>query len=137
MKKSLSFFRFIFLAILSAFLGLHPLALAADAVQSAEETTALRKQIATLKAENESLKKENERLKQMLAQTREPKSVIPTPLGSDSTSLQNSSATPKATGYWMTTTSSKRHNSSCRYYMNSKGHPCGPNEGIACKICGG
>jgi micrococcal nuclease len=40
-------------------------------------------------------------------------------------------------GYWMTDSSSKRHNSSCRYFHNSKGHPCGPNDGVACKICGG
>lgn len=39
--------------------------------------------------------------------------------------------------YWLTTSSSKRHNSGCRYFRNSKGRECGPNEGIACKICGG
>jgi endonuclease YncB( thermonuclease family) len=39
--------------------------------------------------------------------------------------------------YWITNSSGKRHNSSCRYFHNSKGQPCGPNDGIACKICGG
>jgi len=39
--------------------------------------------------------------------------------------------------YWMTNSSSKRHNSGCRYFENSKGHYCGPNDGIPCKICGG
>ena len=39
--------------------------------------------------------------------------------------------------YWITTKSRVRHNSSCRYYENSNGRPCGPNEGRACKICGG
>jgi len=38
---------------------------------------------------------------------------------------------------WLTIKSGIRHNSSCRYYQNSKGRPCGPNEGRACKICGG
>jgi len=41
------------------------------------------------------------------------------------------------TGYWMTTSSHKRHNKNCRYYKNSKGRFCQPDEGIACKICGG
>ena len=39
--------------------------------------------------------------------------------------------------YWITTSSRKRHNSGCRYYSNSVGRLCGPNEGVACKICGG
>ena len=39
--------------------------------------------------------------------------------------------------YWITTRSGVRHNSSCRYYHNSNGRPCGPNEGRACRICGG
>ncbi len=39
--------------------------------------------------------------------------------------------------FWITSSSGKRHNSSCRYYENSKGHHCGPNDGVACKICGG
>ncbi|HEY4760264.1 MAG TPA: hypothetical protein VIH42_06770 [Thermoguttaceae bacterium] len=38
--------------------------------------------------------------------------------------------------YWITIKSGVRHNSSCRYYRNSKGRLCGPNEGRACKICG-
>jgi hypothetical protein len=41
------------------------------------------------------------------------------------------------TGYWMTNSSGKRHNKNCRYYKNSRGHICGPKDGIACKICGG
>lgn len=49
---------------------------------------------------------------------------------------------PKATeekslSHWLTTSSGKRHNSSCRYFKNSKGRASGPNEGVACKICGG
>jgi hypothetical protein len=37
----------------------------------------------------------------------------------------------------MTTSSGKRHNSSCRYYGTTKGRPCGKDEGIPCKVCGG
>lgn len=39
-------------------------------------------------------------------------------------------------GYWLSSTG-KRHNSSCRYYKSSKGHACGPKDGVACKSCGG
>ncbi len=39
--------------------------------------------------------------------------------------------------YWLTAKSGKRHNESCRYYKSSKGHPCGPDDGTPCKICGG
>lgn len=39
--------------------------------------------------------------------------------------------------YWITNSSGVRHNSSCRWYMNSNGRKCSKNEGRACKICGG
>lgn len=39
--------------------------------------------------------------------------------------------------HWITTSSGVRHNKSCRWYKNSKGRPCGPTEGRACKKCGG
>lgn len=39
--------------------------------------------------------------------------------------------------YWVTTTSGKTHNSSCRYYANSKGHFSTKGTGNNCKICGG
>lgn len=39
--------------------------------------------------------------------------------------------------YWLTTSSGIRHNSRCRHYKNSNGRSCGPNDGKACKICGG
>ena len=60
----------------------------------------------------------------------------PTPLsqGAETTAPAD---TPKESGYWMTNSSHKRHNQNCRYYKNSKGHVCGPNDGVACKICGG
>jgi hypothetical protein len=39
--------------------------------------------------------------------------------------------------HWLTTSSNKRHNSSCRWYRTSRGQPCRADEGIPCKICGG
>ena len=38
--------------------------------------------------------------------------------------------------YWITSTN-RRHNSSCRYYKNSRGEMGGKKDGIACKVCGG
>lgn len=39
--------------------------------------------------------------------------------------------------FWITTKTKVRHNSRCRYYKNSKGTTCGPDDGRECKICGG
>ena len=41
-------------------------------------------------------------------------------------------------GYWLNSKSGVRHNRSCRWFGNTtNGKPCGPNEGRACKQCGG
>ncbi len=40
-------------------------------------------------------------------------------------------------GYWLTSSSGVRHNSTCRWYRKSKGRQCGPNEGKPCGVCGG
>lgn len=39
--------------------------------------------------------------------------------------------------HWMTNSSRKRHNEKCRYYKTGDGRPCGPDEGVPCKVCGG
>jgi hypothetical protein len=39
--------------------------------------------------------------------------------------------------YWITSSSHKRHNKSCRWYKNSNGYCTDKQEGVACKICGG
>jgi len=45
---------------------------------------------------------------------------------------------PASTGeYWISSSSKKRHNSSCRNYKKTKGYQGRADEGIACKICGG
>ena len=42
------------------------------------------------------------------------------------------------TGYWLNTSSNKRHNSNCRNYRNTKrGKNCSKNAGSPCGICGG
>ena len=64
--------------------------------------------------------------------------------GQDVTPMADTNKTGKViagdqaeTGYWMTTSSHKRHNQKCRFYKNSKGRICQPDEGIPCKVCGG
>lgn len=42
-----------------------------------------------------------------------------------------------ATGYWLTTSSQKRHNAQCRYFHNSTGRTCTATEGTACGLCKG
>lgn len=44
---------------------------------------------------------------------------------------------PPETKYWLTSSTRIRHNAGCRYYRKSKGMECGPDDGQACKICGG
>ena len=53
-------------------------------------------------------------------------------------SKSKSQSQPAITGYWLNTSSDKRHNSNCRNYKNTKrGRPCSVNEGSACGLCGG
>lgn len=47
------------------------------------------------------------------------------------------SVTKEEKRYWITSSSRKTHNSSCRYYANSKGHFSSKGTGNNCKICGG
>lgn len=39
--------------------------------------------------------------------------------------------------YWITSSSGKTHNSSCRYYGSSKGYYAAKGTGNNCKVCGG
>lgn len=53
-------------------------------------------------------------------------------------SSEDRSWQPKAAmSYWLTTSSGTRHNQSCRWDNKSKGRASAPDEGVACKICGG
>lgn len=56
--------------------------------------------------------------------------------GARSPSASPGGETQAPGGSYRLSTTGKRHNSNCRYY-NSKGRACGPNDGVACKICGG
>ena len=148
-----------------AFAGLH-VSEAQDSTGSSltSDVAALRKEIAklqqdmeTLRAENAALQRENDSLRRMLATRNADKpanasrtnsvrqSGSPRPASSATGSrtnavldnLQRPGAPNASTAYWLSTWSGLRHNSGCRYYRNSTGKPCGPNDGKACKTCGG
>ena|ERR1035441_1735055 len=112
----------------------------ADATNSVTE---LQQQVQNLKTENEALKQENQVLRKLVFEKQSPAQTTaqPQPTATPkapSTSLQQPASSPTAAqGYWMTTSSGKRHNSSCRYYGTTKGRACGPNDGTPCKVCGG
>lgn len=52
-------------------------------------------------------------------------------------SIAAPAATTTATGYWLTTSSQKRHNAQCRYFKNSTGRDCTATEGTPCGLCKG
>jgi FtsZ-binding cell division protein ZapB len=128
---------FISFAVVGFVLNSNTFAADAKISDPKEQIAKLQDQIETLRAENEALKKENQSLRRMIS-GRPATAETPTQVQSaPKTTVQPATIQPKATDYWITTSSGVRHNSSCRYYQNSKGRACGPNEGRACKICGG
>ena len=93
-----------------------------------------------LQAENAHLKDEIQNLRKLLGSS----SAQPSPNVNASTSAPtadnsaiHASGDVKTAGFWLTSSSKKRHNSSCRYYKTSNGSVCGAKDGIPCKVCGG
>jgi hypothetical protein len=66
-----------------------------------------------------------------------PQSGAPAIAANAAPSANRGATESETTRHWLTSSSRKRHNSKCRYYKSGKGRPCGPTEGVACKICGG
>jgi len=93
--------------------------------------------IQQLKAENEILKQQLQELRKLLGNSLGQSSGVTSPQGGATATTTVPSAQKESAGFWITSSSHKRHNSSCRYYQRSNGSPCGPNDGIPCKICGG
>ena len=109
-----------------------------DAADLMAQVAKLRSEVETLKADNETLIKENQSLRRIIASPQQQTTI--TPVQKPKTvpaAVQSPASQQKTSGYWITTSRGVRHNSSCRYYMNSRGRACGATEGRACKICGG
>ena len=93
--------------------------------------------IQQLRSENEALKQELQYLRKLLATSLGQPSGAPAGQTSSTAIASPQTVQQQSTGFWLTSSSKKRHNSSCRYYQNSNGRPCTADEGIPCKICGG
>ena len=93
------------------------------------EIVLLKKEVRQLRIELDSVKAEVERLRAVISTS-----------GAKKPSFENKSANTESTSgdtsYWITK-GGKRHNSTCKYYKKTKGRPCGPSEGVPCKLCGG
>jgi len=90
--------------------------------------------IAQLEARIKSLEEENAQFRKQGATS--PQTGIPRSSVRPASLAPESAPQPSAAGTTHAISSTgKRHNSGCRYF--SSGKPCGANDGVACKICGG
>lgn len=110
-----------------------------------EELDRLRREVSQLKDDNSrlqeevlALRRENQQLRRLLAQPLDPKATntVAQMTDSDGQSPRPAPAEPSLT-HWLSTLSGKRHNPRCRYFGKTAGQFCGPDEGTACKLCGG
>jgi hypothetical protein len=92
--------------------------------------------IEVLTKQVQQLREENQRLRSLVAETGTSRGVQ-TAMAPSSASILQRNVDQQGLTHWLTLSSNKRHNSGCRYYRNSRGRPCGADEGIPCKICGG
>lgn len=99
------------------------------------DTDALLRRITELEARVSQLQQENEQLRRQVATNTTPAPTYrPTP-GVQSLTPSGGSSPATAGRQVSISSTGKRHNSGCRYYAG--GRPCGPTDGIACKLCGG
>ena len=143
--------QFIFPILLIHSILFNHLAYAADV--ETNSIVEIRQQLEKLRSENNALKQENQVLRKLVFERQnapQPQPVSsptassvstplpPTPLPTPSPArVVPSKASSAAVEYWITTSSSKRHNSGCKYFQTSRGRPGAATEGTACKICGG
>jgi hypothetical protein len=105
---------------------------------SSEDAAALKAKINDLRSVIESLRRDNAALREQLTAggTSATATTPRTNYSGFSPAAGYSSPAAQTGGYWISSTG-KRHNSNCRYFQTSKGRPGTPDEGVACKICGG
>lgn len=109
----------------------------APTVSSSDELATLRDRVAQQEKIIAALQAENQALRATLAnQPSGPGSASLTPAASVTRSSPVSVPAAAAVQHWMSSTG-KRHNANCRYFGSGNGHPCGAQDGVACKICGG
>jgi hypothetical protein len=101
-----------------------------DAAGLSQKNEELEQTIAALRADNAALRE------QLRAVAARPNSTAPTQARASQPVSANPSQQDATQAYWLSGTG-KRHNKNCRYYGTGSGHPCGPNDGVPCKICGG
>ncbi|RBP41461.1 hypothetical protein DES53_107293 [Roseimicrobium gellanilyticum] len=100
------------------------------------DTEALLRRVAELEARVSQLQQENEQLRRQVVSVRStPPSYRPSTSGVQSLTTSGGGSTATAGRAVSISSTGKRHNSGCRYYAG--GRPCGPTDGIACKLCGG
>ena len=79
--------------------------------------------------ENRQLRDENRKIREEMVQGGETKAT---------TNASGVTSEPIADAkYWITTSSKKRHNPTCKYFKKSKGYPTNEKIGAPCQICGG
>lgn len=89
-----------------------------------------------LQHENAQLREENRQLRRLLV-TMESVPAEERPRIPEAFFLIQSVLEEPGNMFWLSATNGTRHNHRCRYFRTSAGRTCGPNEGVACKICGG
>lgn len=101
-------------------------------IAPSQKIAELEKTIVVLRSDNAALRA------QLAALTTKQSQAIPRPRPTDgaSPSVTAASQSDPADAHWISGTG-KRHNKNCRYFGTGRGHPCGPYDGVACKICGG
>ena len=100
--------------------------------KSIETVAQLKQELNDVRKENEALRAENQKLRTELVKKSKSQNVE-----SNNMTLQGASSAAIEGGYWISTSSKKRHNSKCRYFKTSKGRIGTKEEGVPCKICGG
>ena len=100
--------------------------------KSTETVVQLKQELSEVRKENEALRAENQKLRTELVKKSKSQNVE-----SNDMTLQGASSAAIEGGYWISTSSKKRHNSKCRYFKTSKGRIGTKEEGVPCKICGG